>query len=199
VYDCGDRGPIHYKRSYAGDAYVDRVAEHVLRHYVSGAVLRDWVPYGSDERQYAAPGVRLPAGAFTRTPAGEFRQYHTSLDTLDVLSADALLESAQTLYRFVQVWERDLTWVNTFRGEPCVSRHEISYPSHFDDMGDESKYLVKKVMHELDGEHSVLDIARKWDAPFDRVEAIVGRFAEAGLVVGPRQRAAVAAPALEVV
>ncbi|MHC4765714.1 MAG: DUF4910 domain-containing protein [Planctomycetota bacterium] len=193
VYDCGDRGPIHYKRSYAGDAYVDRVAEHVLHHYVPGAVLRDWVPYGSDERQYAAPGVRLPAGAFTRTPAGEFREYHTSLDTLDVLSPDALLESVRTLWRFVQVWERDVTWINTYKGEPCVSRHRIRYPSHFGDKGDESKYLVKKVMHELDGEHSVLDIARKWDAPFDQVESIVRQFEAAGLVRLPRTGAAVSA------
>jgi aminopeptidase-like protein len=182
VYDCGDRGPIHYKRSFLGDAYVDRVAEHVLEHHVPGAVIRDWVPYGSDERQYAAPGVRLPAGAFTRTPAGEFPEYHTSLDTLALLSADALLESVRTLYRFVGVWERDLTWVNTYKGEPCLARHRIRYPSHFGDRGDESKFLVKKVMHELDGEHSVLDIARKWGAPFDQVDALVRQFEAAGLV-----------------
>ena len=41
-----------------------------------------------------------------------------------------------------------MTWINTYKGEPCVSRHDIRYPSHFGDMGDESKYLVKKVMHE---------------------------------------------------
>jgi aminopeptidase-like protein len=102
-----------------------------------------------------------------------------------VLSEAALVESVETLYRFVHVGERDLTWANTYRGEPCVSRHDIEYPSHFGDRGDESKFLVKKVMHELDGDRSVLDIAVKWNAPFDQVDAIVREFARAGLVTPP--------------
>ena len=182
VYYCGDRGPIHYKRSFRKDALIDRVATHVLRHYTNGAVVRKWKPFGSDERQYSAPGVRLPAGGFTRTPAGEFREYHTSRDTLDVLSEDALLDSVQTLYRFVQVWERDVTYANLYKGEPCLAKHQIAYPSHHEDKADEASYLVKKLMHDFDGTHSLLDMADKWDAPFDQVELIAKQFASAGLV-----------------
>ncbi len=182
VYDCGDRGPIHYKRSYFGDALVDRVAEHVLRHYTDDARIRPWYPGGSDERQFNAPGVRVPAGALTRTPAGEYPEYHTSLDTLDTLSSDCLFESAATLFRFVQVIERDRVYVNRYKGEPCVSRHGLAYPAQRQDEREETKFLVKKCMHEFDGRHSLLQIADKWGAPFDQVDAIAEDFVRAGLI-----------------
>jgi aminopeptidase-like protein len=182
VYDCGDRGPIHYKRSYFGDALVDRVAEHVIKHYVQAASIRPWYPGGSDERQFNAPGVRIPAGALTRTPPGEFPEYHTSLDTLDVLSSECLVDTVATLFRLVQVIERNRVFLNRYKGEPCVSRHGLLYPVQHQDEHDETKYLVKKCMHEFDGRQSLLEIADKWNAPFDQVELIAKGFARAGLI-----------------
>jgi aminopeptidase-like protein len=182
VYDCGDSGPIHYKRSYTDNALVDRVAEHVLRHYVAGAKIRPWYPGGSDERQFNAPGVRIPAGALTRTPAAEYPEYHTSLDTLDVLSGDRLAETTATLFQFVRVIERNRVFMNRYKGEPCVSRHGLSYPVQHRDERDETKYLVKKCMHEFDGTQSLLQIAEKWDAPFDQVESIAAEFHRVGLI-----------------
>ena len=117
-----------------------------------------------------------------RTPAGELEAYHTSMDTLDTLDEDALLDSVQALYRFVQVLERDVTYVNSFKGEPCLARHHIAYPSFHEDKGAEAKYIVKKLIHELDGSHSLLEIADKWDIPLDRVAIVADQLRSAGLV-----------------
>jgi len=182
VYDCGDSGNITYKKSYFENAQVDRVAEHVLKHFSKNASIRGWHPSGSDERQYNAPGVRIPAGSFMRTPAGEFQEYHTSKDTLDIFSEAGLLDSVQTLYRFVQLWEQDLTYTNNYKGEPCFSRHQIPYPSFHRDRGNEAKQIVKKMIFEFDGSLSLLEIADKWNIPFDQVEFVANQFYKAGLV-----------------
>ena len=182
MYDCGDRGPIHYKVSYFGDALVDRVARHVLRHYASGSRIRPWYPGGSDERQFNAPGVRIPAGALTRTPAGSIPSITLRWTRWTYSAATVLLEAAATLFRFVQVIERDRVFMNRYKGEPCVSRHGLSYPVQHQDERDETKFLVKKCMHEFDGTRSLLEIAEKWDAPFDRVESIADGFHRAGLI-----------------
>src|SRR4029077_67765 len=51
----GDRGPFHYKKSRRGNAEVDRVAEHVLKHSSAAAKILPFAPVGYDERQYCSP------------------------------------------------------------------------------------------------------------------------------------------------
>src|SRR5688572_1803217 len=58
----GDPGPFTYKRTRRGNAFVDRAIEHLLRHSASGGHVRDFEPYGYDERQYCSPGFNLPVG-----------------------------------------------------------------------------------------------------------------------------------------
>jgi aminopeptidase-like protein len=51
VLSClGDPGPLTYKRSRRGTAAIDRAATHVLKEQGAHAI-RDFVPYGYDERQ----------------------------------------------------------------------------------------------------------------------------------------------------
>src|SRR5262249_7687621 len=81
VLTClGDAGAPTYKRSRHGDAEIDRAVCEVLRHHTATHAVRDFVPWGYDERQYNSPGFDLPVGCLMRTPHGEFPQYHTSAD-----------------------------------------------------------------------------------------------------------------------
>ena len=82
VTGVGDPGPFTYKRSRRGDAEIDRAAAHVLRHAGGPYTIRDFSPYGYDERQFCSPGFNLPVGCLMRTPHGEYPEYHTSADDL---------------------------------------------------------------------------------------------------------------------
>src|SRR5512146_371214 len=86
VTGVGDSGPLHYKKSRRGAAEIDRAVEHVLKHSGQPYHIRDFSPYGYDERQYCSPGFNLPVGSLTRTPHGQYPQYHTSADDLDFIS-----------------------------------------------------------------------------------------------------------------
>ena len=55
----GDRGSINYKRSRRLTADIDRAVMHVLRTKGAPFEVRDFSPYGYDERQYCAPGFNL--------------------------------------------------------------------------------------------------------------------------------------------
>ena len=72
----------------------DEVLEHALGE---SAEVRDFDPYGYDERQYCSPGFDLPVGRLTRTPHAEFPEYHTSADDLDLITPDALGGALETL------------------------------------------------------------------------------------------------------
>lgn len=91
--NLGDAGPFNYKRSRLQTAKVDRVAAEVLSRLAPGSQLRDFTPWGYDERQFCSPGFNLPVGRLTRTPEGEYPQYHTSADDLSFISSESLAQS----------------------------------------------------------------------------------------------------------
>ena len=80
----GDPGPVTYKKSRQGNAEIDRAFSHILKTSGQAHTIIDFFPYGYDERQYCSPGFNLPVGCFMRTPHGEYSEYHTSGDNLDV-------------------------------------------------------------------------------------------------------------------
>ena len=90
VVTCvGDDGEIQYKKSKKGDGFIDNIISDIK----DSIKIRDFVPLGSDERQFCSQGINLPMGCITRTPYGEYDEYHTSADNLDFISEDALSNS----------------------------------------------------------------------------------------------------------
>ena len=86
---CRRQGRRHIQRSRRGATRTDRAAEVVLRDHPDAKLL-EWSPYGGDERQFCAPGFDLPFGAFSRSPADAFPEYHSSDDDLSVVTPEAL-------------------------------------------------------------------------------------------------------------
>jgi aminopeptidase-like protein len=122
----GDPGPLTYKRSRRGTTLIDGA---VVRALAGGEVpffSRPFVPSGYDERQFCSPGFDLPVGRLTRTPNGEYPEYHTSADDLDVVTADALAGSFAALERVVDELERGRRFVNLLpKGEPQLGRRGL--------------------------------------------------------------------------
>jgi aminopeptidase-like protein len=130
VLTClGDPGPFTYKRSRRGDSLADRVAEHVLTHLDAPHGVLDFVPVGSDERQFCSPGYDLPVGSLMRTMYGVYPEYHTSLDDLSFITPRALGETLDAYVRIVDALEVNETLIGTVLfGEPQLGRRAL-YPS----------------------------------------------------------------------
>ena len=92
----GDSGALTYKSCRRGDAAIDRAMAHVLKH-ASGARLREFTPYGYDERQFCSPGFNLPVGCLMRSPNGTFPEYHSSGDNLGFIKPQALARSLRAV------------------------------------------------------------------------------------------------------
>jgi aminopeptidase-like protein len=162
----GDAGPLHYKRSRRGNAEVDAAADAVLAHFPDARV-RDWSPYGGDERQFCSPGFDLPFGALSRTPADAFPQYHSSADDLDLVRPDALGDSLHAALAIIDALERNETYVNTSpHGEPQLGRRGL-YRSVAGGSSEEAAILW--VLSLSDGSASLLDVAAGSGLPFERI------------------------------
>ena len=167
----GDPGHFTYKRSRSGEAFIDRYVEHVLQHADAKAVIRDFVPFGYDERQFASPGINLPMGCLMRTPNGEYPEYHTSADNLDFIRAENLADSLERCLQVVTIIEKDETFINVRPfGEPRLGQHGL-YESLPDD---EDRLLLQQaiqwVLNLSDARHSLFDIAIRSGLEFSIVQ-----------------------------
>ena len=191
----GDSGPLHYKSTRAGDHAIDRAAWHVLSTEFRGAQKRDFEPWGYDERQFASPGINLAMGRITRTPNGEFPEYHTSADSPGFLSADALGESWLACLKVLEALECDDRFINMQpKGEPQLGRRGL-----YRSMGGYQDVPARQLallwlLNLSDGTHSMLDIAVRSRLPFALVASAAADLETAGLLAPvPESAAATAA------
>ena len=176
----GDRGVLTYKRSRRGDALVDRAGAHIVGR-ADGRVL-DFVPWGWDERQFNSPGFDLPVGCLTRSLEGEFPEYHSSADDLDLIRPEFLSESMDAALAIVDVLENERTFRNLSpKGEPQLGRRGLYRSVGGPEPGVE-QLATLWVLNQSDGTHSLLDIAERSGLPFDAIRDAAERLEDAGLL-----------------
>lgn len=172
---AGDPGRLTYKRSRRGNALVDRAAAHVLA--AREHELRDFVPFGYDERHFCSPGFNLPVGLLTRTPNGEFAEYHTSADDPSFVTQEVLEETLAAVEEIVHVLENERTYLNLEPyAEPCLGPRGLYGAPGLDQMA------IMWVLNLSDGEHGLLDIATRSGLPFTVVAEAARALAGAGLL-----------------
>lgn len=184
VTSClGDGGGPTYKKSRAGDAMIDRVMAHVLRHAAPSASVIDFFPYGYDERQYCSPGFNLPVGSLQRSQFGTFPEYHTSADNLDFIAPEHLALSYRLIESAIDVIERNAVLRNTQPyGEPQLGRRGLYAAVGGDKDGPAKTMAMLWTLNLSDGSHSLLDIAERAGIPFAVIAETAERLREHGLL-----------------
>jgi len=179
----GDAGKVTYKRSRQGQAEIDRVMVHILKHSGEAHAVQEFFPYGYDERQFCSPGFNLPVGCFMRTPHGEYPEYHSSADNLNFVKSDSLARSYALCLEVFELLEANRTYVNQNpKCEPQLGRRGL-YRAIAGQQDKQSKELALLwVLNASDGQHSLLDIAERGGLPFGRIQAAAGSLMAVGLL-----------------
>jgi aminopeptidase-like protein len=176
----GDSAPLTYKRSRRGEAHVDRAGSHVVGR--AGGRILDFVPWGWDERQYNSPGFDLPVGCLTRSLEGEFPEYHSSADDLELVQPERLEEALHAVLAIVDVLEQDRTFVNLEpKGEPQLGKRGL-YRATGGGTADDAQLALLWVLNQSDGSRSLLEIAERSGLSFDSMRVAADRLLEAGLL-----------------
>jgi aminopeptidase-like protein len=179
----GDSGPLTYKRSRRGDAEIDRAVVHVLRHSGEEHRVREFTPYGYDERQYCSPGFDLPVGSLTRTPHGEYPEYHTSADDPSLVKPEKLIDSLRRYLEVFEILEGNRTWQNLSpRCEPQLGKRGL-----YGSVGGQSHAVASQmamlwVLNQCDGTRTLLDVAERSGLRFTDLRVAAEALRAAGLL-----------------
>jgi aminopeptidase-like protein len=181
----GNDSPHALQGSFQPDSQPDRCLAGALRSLDPQSYA---APYRSvinnDERQFNAPGVRVPMLSLSRveplgSPTRPYREYHSSLDTPGVVSQERLEDSKTVLLGLLQAWEKDQYVINNFKGEIFCSGYGILIDYRANPEGHRRLF---EIMERCDGERTVADIAAELGIPFQAVWAVVSLLLEKDLV-----------------
>ncbi len=183
--------PPALQHSYAGDTEIDRCLEQIHLASEPGA----WsAPYrgvvGNDERQFNAPGVRVPMLSYARAhpwghPQRPYREYHSAADDISSVSPSALERSRETVLAMVQAWEANEIPINLFKGEVFLAGCNLAVDRHRQLSAHRDQL---RIMDCLDGTNSIAAIATRVRLPFAEVRHFVERLHDVGLVEFDRAR-----------
>jgi aminopeptidase-like protein len=166
----GDSGGFVYKKTRKGESLLDTAVLHILKHSGASYSIREFIPYGYDERQYSSPGINLQVGCLTRTPFGEFPQYHTSADNLDFVKPDKLAEALSVYQRIFYVLENDRYYRNLNpKCEPQLGRRGLYKATGGTNERQLNQMAILWVLNYSDESHSLLQIAEKAGLPFEEI------------------------------
>jgi aminopeptidase-like protein/aminoglycoside N3'-acetyltransferase len=177
--------PHALQRSFAGDTEVDACFVAALRsHDPSGWTAPYRVLLGNDERQFNAPGVRVPMLSLMRVlpraaPDYPYREYHSSEDTPAIVSPARLRDSRDLVLRMIEALECSRVPINRFAGEVCCSRYGLHIDWFREPDAHRSMFTI---MDLIDGTRSIARIADASGETADVVRQVLDRLEARGLI-----------------
>jgi len=160
----GDDRCFSYLPSRNGNTLSDQVALHVLKHIDPKYKRYTWLDRGSDERQYCAPGIDLPIATIMRSKYGQYPEYHTSLDNLNVITPDGLGGGLKALCQAISIIENNVLLKASVLGEPQLGKRGL-YPNISTKDANSQVRTMMNFISYCDGNHSLLDIANIIEVP----------------------------------
>lgn len=169
VLSCvGDERCYSFMPSRTGNTLADKVARSCLRSHAPNYISYPFLKRGSDERQYCTPRLDLPVCSVMRSKYGEYPEYHTSLDDLNLISPKGLGGSIRLYQKMITTLEHNAYPVSMTLGEPQLGRRGL-YPNTSQKEFPTDTYDLVNAIAYADGIMDMLDIAETIGCDVEKV------------------------------
>ncbi len=182
-------GRFGFKHTFLGDHLIDRIVAQTFSEIGLDYVAYPFDVNGSDEAHYSAPFFRIPIGTISKDKYYEYDYYHTSLDNLDFIRSDNLIESLKLYLSAIEKLELNRSYLSLYPySEPMLGKRGL-YPKTGGTIKQRAVDLnkghlqraytisgksviygneldaIRWLMFHGDGDNSLLDIAEKTGLP----------------------------------
>ena len=179
VGDDRDYSIVHSK--YA-DTLADRVLLNVLKTHTDGHFTDySFLKRGSDERQYNSAGVDLPVVCYCRSKYGEYPEYHTSADNMDLVSPEGFQGSYDVMTQVIDALEHNFYYVMTQLCEPQLGKRGL-YPTVSKRGSYDAVMAMMWFMTYADGRNDLIGISEITGVPVKELIDIADKLMDNGLL-----------------
>jgi aminopeptidase-like protein len=120
----GDKGKFTLINSKESNTYADKVATRVLEK-TKKFKKYSFLKRGSNERQFGCQNLSLPFVTICRTRFGDYKEYHTSNDNLDLISEKNLKETLKQTKLIIDDIQKNKIYVKKLFCEPFFSKYKL--------------------------------------------------------------------------
>lgn len=178
----GDDRAYSIVESKYADTLADRVLKNVLKYQSNGEYKTyPFLRSGSDERRYNSAGVDLPVVCFCRSKYGDFPEYHTSADNMDLVSPEGFQGAFDTMTQVIQALEYNAHYKINCICEPQLGPRGL-YPTISQKGSSSDTEVMMMFIFYSDGRSDLIDISNIIGAPIGELIKVVEKLSAAGLV-----------------
>jgi len=175
----GLKNPHALQLSFAGDTEIDKCLTMIMREHDSKSWTGDFMTVVlNDERQFNAPGVRVPMLSLSRVlplsaPERPYLEYHSSYDTPERTSFKDLRDSCDLILKMINALENNYLPVNNYKGEIFLSRYQLHKKWYNKPEEARALQTFRKVIHLIDGTRTIVKIAEECKSSFSEIKTII--------------------------
>ena len=120
----GINGPYTLISSIKENTYADRIVMRVGSKYKNFRKL-SFMKRGSNERQFGCQNLNLPFVTICRKRFGDYKEYHTSADNLEILNYTTIKETVNFIKKIVFEINRNEIYKKNYFCEPFLSKANL--------------------------------------------------------------------------
>lgn len=177
----GDDRTYSYIASRFGNTLSDRVMKNILHFHHPSYKSYSFLERGSDERQYDAPGVDLPVCGFCRSKYGEYLEYHTSKDNMEIISPAGLAGAYDVLQQVVEALENNKKYQVKCLCEPQLGKRRL-YPTVSQKGSYDAVSAMCNFIAYADGTKDLIEISDVIGVPIRELIPIIERLISVDLI-----------------
>ena len=167
----GDNGPFTLISSIEENTYADKIALRVMRKRKKFKNL-SFLYRGSNERQFGCQNLNLPFVTICRSRFGDYKEYHTSDDNLNLINGNNLFDSLKCVLEIVNEIQNNNIYIKKTICEPFLTKYNLVKTIGFGKFKKEEKN-IRNIISYVGKNYDLIDISKKLKIPFNKLNLLI--------------------------
>ena len=116
---------------------------------------------GSNERQFGCQNLNLPFITICRTRFGDYPEYHSSDDNLNIINEKNLKKSLKFVLKIINEIQKNKIYIKIKNCEPFLNKYKLSSPISSKFLVNKNKKIMLNVLAYISKDLDTIEVSKK--------------------------------------